>query len=115
MPAAATELSTLLAGDKALCIRRRPAPRGPTAEPKAARANDASPALAGFTLSMERGHRVPSAGEDPSATAESVAPPPADSPLDPQLLEVIDAWPLLPATVQTAILAIIAATGGGRS
>ena len=92
MPRAKTELSELLAGDDALCVRRR---SSATATRQTAEARSDVPDV----------HAEPQIESPPTAA------------VDGDLTRVIDAWPGLPRNVRAAVLALIreTATGGHDS
>ena len=160
MPAAMTELSKLLAGDKALCVVRRTAATRVSPSPTLAHTQDAIPALAAFTRTpaarvprpessdesrdcyglqskdenrelesssldlqpstldaslSSRGPRLSTRDPQPATLGTPSSVPSPSGPLDPELLEVIDAWPFLPENLRSAILAMIAAITGGQA
>jgi hypothetical protein len=46
-------------------------------------------------------------GEPPARLAPQLAPAPAASPVDPDLVRVVDAWPSLPEPIRRAVLALV--------
>ena len=85
MPRSRTELLELLAGDDALCVRRRAA-----------------------AASAQPNGEVGLGGS--GTNAESQAESPAAPAVDGDLACVIDAWPGLPRYIRAAVLAMIRAT-----
>ena len=93
MPRAKTDLTDLLVGDKALCVRR------PVSTTASRQGQD--------TMTSHAGSPAASAGlEAPGST------PPGCGTGD-DLARVVEAWAGLPASVRAAILAMIRETAGG--
>jgi len=69
---------------------------------------------------LEPKHVTTCGGKDlqnpsPEGGAESGAVSPISGPIDPDLQRVIDAWPNLPEAVKAGILAMVKASGKGRT
>jgi len=64
-------------------------------------------------MGIEPHHHSPENSTNPAACgADSGAPTPSNTIIDPALAALIDAWPTLPDAIRAGILAMVRAAGG---